>query len=510
MIKLTACVIVKNEAKNIESWLRCMEQIADEIIVVDTGSTDATKELVRASQAKLYDYAWTGDFAAAKNYALSKAHGNWIAFLDADETFTAASLRRIPRLLRELHPQVRIAGVMCRLVNVDTSDRNRFIGATVQLRLFRNLSTLRYQGRIHEALTVPKNRMVELVKDVEIIHTGYSSALVKRKLQRNLDLLEQKIASQQGQPTPRDVRYLMDCYYGLADYPKAIECADRALAQIDAMPDALAHIHMMRVSAHLFGKEATEDVLRVMDEAITACPDAADFPMMKGLYIFQQKDYLGSEQCLAQAFALQEAYQLDVEGVSDNLERFLPSAWWVRGRIAHLRGAEEEAREDYVKALQSYRYHEASLRALVRSLMRAGVAAADIIGLLAELYDAGDADFLAEVLQHEGGQVFLYYEARARKKHAARAYLAAGRYDAAAAEAADELAWLYGCGVADALAEGIPSTDKLQLLLPPAYRAAWQAGERGERAQGKVADSIERLRGCMQQEKHAEAEGKNP
>ena len=494
MIKLTACVIVKNEEKNIGSWLRCMEQIADEIVVVDTGSTDATKSLVRASRAQLYDFAWTGDFAAAKNFALSKAHGNWIAFLDADETFTAASIQRIPKLLRELHPQVRIAGVMCRLVNVDPADHDRFIGATVQLRLFRNLSILRYQGRIHEALTVPKNRMVELVKDVEIIHTGYSSVLVKRKLQRNLDLLEKKIASQQGEPTPRDVRYLMDCYYGLADYPKAIECADRALAQIDAMPDALAHIHMMRVSAHLFGKEAPEDVLRVMDEAIAACPDAADFPMMKGLYLFQQKDYLGSEQCLAQAFSLQAAYQLDVEGVSDNLERFLPSAWWVRGTIAHLRGVEEEAREDYVKALQSYRYHEASLRALVRSLIRAGVAAADIIGLLAELYAAEDAGFLAGALQRVGGQVFLYYAARAKKRHPAAEYLAAGRYDAAAAAAADDLTWLYGCGVADALVQGIPSTDKLHLLLPPAYQAAWQAAEHGEAPKGRIAKSIERLR----------------
>ena len=497
MIKLTACVIVKNEAQNIGKWLACMKKLADEIVVVDTGSTDDTVAIVERAGVRPFSFPWTGDFAAAKNYALAQAHGNWIAFLDADETFTPDSIRRIPALLRRLHPQVKIAGIMCRLVNIDPAQQDKFIGASVQLRLFRNLSTLRYRGRIHEALTVPKNRAIELVKEIEIIHTGYSQAIIRRKLQRNLDLLQEKIASQQGEATPRDNRYLMDCYYGLGDYERGRKYAELALSQSEAMEDALPHIHMIRVSTYLFGKKKPAEFLQVIDEAIQACPHQPDFSMMKGLYLFEQKDYLAAADNLERAFALHAQYRLDVEGVTDNLERFLPGAWWARGEMAALRGAEEEAREDWLQALQVYRYHTASLRRLVQSLTRAGVAAVDIIGLLQELYQADDADFLADALAGQGGDVAVYYAAHAAKKYPARDYLTAGRYDAAAGAAADDLAWLYLCGIADALGQPQAVDGKLSLLLPPDYQAAWQALAQGKAVPQEMqplAQAIGRMR----------------
>ena len=92
-IKISACVIVKNEAENLPLWLEKMSQLADEMIVVDTGSEDNTKELAVAAGAQVYDYQWQDDFAAAKNYAISKAKGDWILFLDADEYFDEKSLK---------------------------------------------------------------------------------------------------------------------------------------------------------------------------------------------------------------------------------------------------------------------------------------------------------------------------------------------------------------------------------------------------------------------------------
>lgn len=504
-LKITACVIVKNEEKNIGAWLACMAQFADEIVVVDTGSTDETEALVRrfsahGKRAQLFAFPWTGDFAAAKNYALSKAHGNWIAFLDADETFSDVSIPRIRPLLTRLHPDVGVVGVMCRLVNVDPAAHNRFIGASAQLRLFRNSKTLRYAGRIHEALSVPKNRTIELVKEIEIIHTGYAAAIVPAKLQRNLALLQEKIAAQGGEPTPRDERYLMDCYYGLEELAKAIEHADRALACRSAMEDAVPHIHMIRVSAYLFGKYPVETVLAAMDTAIADCPQIADFPMMKGLFLFEQDDYLTSLACIDQAFEVHASYTIDVEGVVDNFERFVPSAWWVRGETAHRRGDEDAARAAWLEALQSYRYHTASLQRLVTSLLAADVPAADIIELLNGVYtisaqaEAGDdAAFLAQALQRCGGAVALYYAARAKQPQTAIGYLAAGRCDAAMTAAADDLAWWYKCGIADAVANGKPMAgNALCLLLPGTYRAAWQELVQGT-ADSRLAKAIARI-----------------
>ena len=119
MVEISACVITKNEEKNIGRWLNCMRVAADEMIVVDTGSTDKTCELARAAGARLYHFAWRDDFAAAKNYAIEQARGRWILFLDADEYCTPATVGAVRPLLRRLTPHHEVAGVLCRLPGLD-------------------------------------------------------------------------------------------------------------------------------------------------------------------------------------------------------------------------------------------------------------------------------------------------------------------------------------------------------------------------------------------------------
>ena len=86
-IRLSQCMIVKNEEKNIRRALSWGREIVCEQIVVDTGSTDRTVEIAEEMGAKVYHFAWCDDFSAAKNYAIEQASGDWIAFLDADEYF---------------------------------------------------------------------------------------------------------------------------------------------------------------------------------------------------------------------------------------------------------------------------------------------------------------------------------------------------------------------------------------------------------------------------------------
>ena len=100
-MKISACVITKNEEKNIVKWLDCMKEIADEIIVVDTGSKDNTVETAKKYDAKVYEIKWENDFSAAKNYAIDRASGDWIIFLDADEYFTKRSLIHIKKYILE-------------------------------------------------------------------------------------------------------------------------------------------------------------------------------------------------------------------------------------------------------------------------------------------------------------------------------------------------------------------------------------------------------------------------
>ena len=84
-MKLSACYIVKDAANALGKSLQSLRDSVDEIIVVDTGSVDASMETARQAGAKVYSYSWQDDFAAARNFALGKAGGDWIVFLDADE-----------------------------------------------------------------------------------------------------------------------------------------------------------------------------------------------------------------------------------------------------------------------------------------------------------------------------------------------------------------------------------------------------------------------------------------
>ena len=99
-MKISACVITKNEEKNIGKWLQEMSAIADEMIVVDTGSTDNTVNMAKRAGAKVYHFKWINDFAAAKNHAIEQATGDWILFLDADEYFSDETQHNVRNLLK--------------------------------------------------------------------------------------------------------------------------------------------------------------------------------------------------------------------------------------------------------------------------------------------------------------------------------------------------------------------------------------------------------------------------
>ena len=98
-VRLSQCMIVKNEEKNIEKALSWAKGYAFEQIVVDTGSTDRTIEIAERMGAKVFHFKWIDDFSAAKNYALDQASGDWIAFLDADEYMSAEHARLIIPLI---------------------------------------------------------------------------------------------------------------------------------------------------------------------------------------------------------------------------------------------------------------------------------------------------------------------------------------------------------------------------------------------------------------------------
>ncbi|MBC8066081.1 MAG: glycosyltransferase family 2 protein, partial [Chlorobia bacterium] len=102
-IKLSACLIVKNESKNLSRCLESLKGIVDEIVVVDTGSTDDTVAIAESFGAKMGSFEWSHDFSAARNHSLEIATGDWVLWIDADEVLVPESVSAIQRALVRPH-----------------------------------------------------------------------------------------------------------------------------------------------------------------------------------------------------------------------------------------------------------------------------------------------------------------------------------------------------------------------------------------------------------------------
>lgn len=103
MITISLCMIVKDEEDVIGRCLDCVKDIMDEIIIVDTGSTDRTKEIVSAYTSNIYDFEWIDDFSAARNYSFSKATKDYIMWLDADDVLLSKDIIKLKNL-KKLFP----------------------------------------------------------------------------------------------------------------------------------------------------------------------------------------------------------------------------------------------------------------------------------------------------------------------------------------------------------------------------------------------------------------------
>ncbi len=165
MISISMCMIVKNEQ---DILARCLDSYAgtyDELIIVDTGSTDNTKEIAARYTSKIYDFEWINDFAAARNFAFSKAGCDYIFSADADEVLDNANNRALRQLKQMLLPEIDIV----QMYYVNASEFNSVYNAHKELRpkLFRRLRTFTWISPIHETV-----RLAPVVydSDIEILH----------------------------------------------------------------------------------------------------------------------------------------------------------------------------------------------------------------------------------------------------------------------------------------------------------------------------------------------------
>ncbi|MBX3118235.1 MAG: tetratricopeptide repeat protein [Fimbriimonadaceae bacterium] len=227
-IKLSACLIVKNEENHLERCLKSIEGHVDEIVVVDTGSTDRTVEIAESFGAKIGHFEWCDDFSAARNESLKLATGDWALWIDADEEVDPKSWKTISEALTR--PQ--FGGYFIEIVNFirDNSEADRFTHCPV--RLFRLVDGIKFTGRIHEQVTpaldelgLPNARL----ENARMNHYGYVPSMMeeRNKAERTIRMLEQEVRE-----SPNDAFHwfnLANAYHVGQKHENAVQAAKMSL-----------------------------------------------------------------------------------------------------------------------------------------------------------------------------------------------------------------------------------------------------------------------------------------
>ena len=191
---LSLCMIVRNEAENLPRSLGPVQDRFDEIILVDTGSTDNTRELARDMGARVISIEWPDHFARARNISIEAARGDWILWLDADNYIAPEDVDRLRVRLDHQGRKV----FWCTELVVPSGEK------LIQKRMFPRNKKVYFAGRVHEQLVHPRH-FASIMTDVVIMHWGYRDKIAARsKGERNLRLLKQMLADH---PTDMYVQY---------------------------------------------------------------------------------------------------------------------------------------------------------------------------------------------------------------------------------------------------------------------------------------------------------------
>lgn len=229
---LSLCMIVKNEESNLRECLNKINPFVDEIIIVNTGSTDNTKNIAAEFTDKVYDFKWCNDFAKARNFSISKASNEWMLVLDADEFVREFSECNVEEFINNVSNKNKVGRIQRVNVIEDPSGSKKYIERVN--RLF-NRNYFHYEGIIHEQITGFNGNAYETeIVSITADHVGYINEVLNRtdKIKRNIDLLE--LALKSDYEDPYLYFQLGKSYYLLKDYSTAASYFEKALSfQLD-------------------------------------------------------------------------------------------------------------------------------------------------------------------------------------------------------------------------------------------------------------------------------------
>lgn len=326
-VTLSLCMIAKNESEHIGRCLQSAKNWVDEIIVVDTGSTDDTREIARAWGATVIDAEWQDDFSLARNASLEQATGDWILFLDCDEELAPESGPELRTLIRDS----RYEAYFIQVANL-TEINSKLLAPSV--RLFRNRKIFRFEGKIHEqiATSILANYGQQSIGQcsLSIIHHGYNGqqANIQAKIKRNLKLLNSVDDSK------RDGFYYYNLgveHLRLREKEKGLACFLEA-TKLTAANLGYAPILALRTTTTLMELNRYLDAVRYLKYYQSIYSDFNDLFFLEGLCYLHCGWYSKASECLERYFGMTPAppwYPMETNYCGAPAEEFRD---WLQGR----------------------------------------------------------------------------------------------------------------------------------------------------------------------------------
>lgn len=277
---VSVCMIVKNEEKVIERCLSSIAHLVDEVIIVDTGSTDSTKEIAAKFTSNIYHFDWVNDFSAARNFAASKANGKWILVLDADEYLDEDNLNSFINELKNVENN--IEAFTAKILNF-TGRNGEVLIQNYHDRVYKNTGDISYYRKIHEQFRRNDNKPMEIKNSsLVIFHSGYLNQTVKEKEkgQRNKELLDQEIKNNNNQAF--DFFNFGNEYYSIGEYSKALDSYLEAYKLKKDFRLSWVSTTLIQIIFCLMQLKRYNEALEVIRDAETIYSTSPEFPFLKG------------------------------------------------------------------------------------------------------------------------------------------------------------------------------------------------------------------------------------
>ncbi|MFD0587175.1 glycosyltransferase [Paenibacillus sp. GCM10027627] len=290
--RISLCMIVKNEAKGIAACLESAKRVVDEIIVVDTGSTDDTVSICQSYGATVLTMEWNENFAEARNFGLQYATGNWILWLDADEVLDRETAPLLRQILTERDTDIAVVELINYIGEEPASESRSYL--VRHHRVFRNHIGFRFNGAIHEQLNVEEILGTSFnlhTLPVKVHHYGYMDDYVqsRNKAERNQLLLENERKKEDYSPW---VDYhLASEYYRLGQYERAyhlVNIAIKSFIDLGKLPPSLCY--KLKYDA-VISNGAYDGGWPSIERAIQLYPDYVDLHYYKGIILYHKQKY---------------------------------------------------------------------------------------------------------------------------------------------------------------------------------------------------------------------------